>query len=168
MKNMLELSFQLSKINYTKPNFIHADFSPEQFSLSMKNRGESFVKMMFKMMLQSMAMQNQNNGISDAQLILALMSPNRALSLKRLLAMQFESLESTIAIFEGSQGSTIISERNGQALKVLLNQIDLKKNRIAIFYGAGHMPDFEKRLIKDFSLKLVDRTWLPAWDLTDK
>jgi hypothetical protein len=168
MKNMLELTFQLSKVNYTKSNFIHADFSPEQFSQSMEDRGESFIKMLFKMMLQSMAMQNNNKGISDAQLILALMSPNRALSLKRLLATQFESLESTISIFEGSSGSTIISERNIQALKVLSNQITLKKKKIAIFYGAGHMPDLEKRLINGFSMELVGKTWLPAWDLTDK
>ncbi|MFT5452116.1 MAG: hypothetical protein ACI9N9_001604 [Enterobacterales bacterium] len=167
MKNMLELSFQLSEINYTKSNFIHADFSPEQFSQSMKNRDESFVKMLFKMMLQSIVIQ-KNKGISDGQLILALMSPDRALSLKKLLATQFESLESTIAIFEGSSGSTIISERNIQAIKVLSNQITLKKKNIAIFYGAGHMPDLEKRLINDFSMELVNKTWLAAWDLTGK
>ena len=168
MKNMLDLSFQLSEINYTKSNFVHADLSPEQFSQSMKNRGESFVKMLFKVMLQSMVLQKSNEGISDGEVILAFMSPNRALSLKKLLAKQFESFESTIAMFEGSSGSTIISERNAQAIKVLSSQIALKKHKIAIFYGAGHMPDLEKRLINDFSMELVDRTWIPAWDLTGK
>ena len=39
------------------------------------------------------------------------------------------------------------------------------RKRIAIFYGAGHMADFEKRLVSDFGLKRDRVEWLPAWNL---
>ena len=39
--------------------------------------------------------------------------------------------------------------------------------KIAIFYGAGHMPDIEKRLIADFGMKHDGERWLEAWNLRD-
>jgi hypothetical protein len=67
---------------------------------------------------------------------------------------------------DGPDGSTILTERNKVALKVLADQLKTDKRRLAIFYGAGHLPDMEKRLIGDFKLKRGDQTWLSAWDLT--
>src|SRR5262249_34256709 len=37
-----------------------------------------------------------------------------------------------------------------------------------IFYGAAHMPDFEKRLAEDFDLKKDKVEWVTAWDLKAK
>ena len=51
---------------------------------------------------------------------------------------------------EGPKGSTLISGRNKVALDVLRKEIAAGKKKIAIFYGAGHMPDFQKRLRDDF------------------
>ena len=45
MKDVLKLEFQLDRIDYTKPNMVHADMSPQEFSQSMKDRDESFLKM---------------------------------------------------------------------------------------------------------------------------
>src|SRR5436190_1054916 len=57
MKSMLELEFQLERVDYTKENFVHADMSPEEFAKSMSERGESFLQMFFRMMNQGMAAQ---------------------------------------------------------------------------------------------------------------
>jgi hypothetical protein len=167
MKDMLELEYQLEHVDYEQDNFVHADMSPEDFSRSMEARGESFLSMMFRMMGQSMAMQSKRQQPGDVEMLFALFDPNRALALKRVMAEQFEDLEGVMAAFEGPDGSTIISERNKKALDVLKQEISDGKQRIGIFYGAGHMPDMEQRLISDFGLQRQSERWFEAWDLRD-
>ena len=167
LKNTLALEFQLEHVDYTKGNMIHADMTPAEFSASMKKRGESFFKMFFKMMGQAMAMQSKNpNSMNDAQLLVALLSRDRAFKLKRLMAVQMQDVEMHLALLYGPDGSTIITERNKKALEVLDREIKNGKKKLAIFYGAGHLPDFETRLKKDFGLKRDSQRWLEAWKLT--
>jgi hypothetical protein len=166
MKNLLGLEHQLAYIDYTKDNMVHADMSPEQFDKSMADRGESFMSMFFRMMGQAMAQQStQKNRTSDFDLLAALFDPDRAGAMKRVMAEQFESSDGMMQALEGPQGSTIITERNKVALKKLAEQIAAGKKRIAVFYGAGHLGDMEKRLADDFQLKRQDEQWLDAWNL---
>jgi hypothetical protein len=168
MKDMLNLEFQLNEVDYTRDNFVHADMSPEDFAKAMADRGESIWGLMFRMMGQAMAQQAANkNAPSDFEVLMALFDRNRALKLKRILAGQFENLEFVTTALSGPDGSTLIEGRNQAALKVLKKQIDAGKRKIAIFYGAGHMPDFEKRLVADFGLKLDTERWVEAWNLRD-
>ncbi len=169
MKDMLALEHQLEYIDYHKDNFIHADMSPEAFSKSMEDRGESVWTMMFRMMGQQIAQQNKHpSRSSDMDLFRALFDKNRALTLKRVMAEQFEDMDGAMTALEGPGGSTLITERNKVALKVLAEQISAGKKRIGIFYGAGHMPDMEKRLIKDLGAERDAERWLVAWDLRSK
>ena len=169
MSDVLELQFQLEGIDYTRPNMVHADMSPEQFAKSMKDRGESVWTLMFRMMGYALARQGgEASGMSDARLLLALFDRNRALALKRVMAEQFEDLEGSLVALEGPDGSTLISDRNKVALEVLRKQVAAGKQKLAIFYGGGHMPDFEKRLRDDFGLVRISHRWLPAWDMKDQ
>ncbi|MEX2186850.1 MAG: hypothetical protein WD875_08660 [Pirellulales bacterium] len=169
LKNILDLEFQLEKVDYTKKNFVHADMSPEEFAKSMDDRGESFLKMFFQMMGASIAQQAGKKGnASDAEILLALLSPDRSFKLKRVMAQQFENLGGSMNALEGPKGSTIISERNRKALEVLKKEIDGGKKKIAIFYGAGHLPDMETRLAQDFQLNPGEVKWIDAWDLRQK
>jgi hypothetical protein len=166
MTSVLGLKFHLEEIDYTPENLVHADLSPEEFSQMMKDRGESFLQIFFRMMGQAMAQQNRDpSGSSDMRILFALFAKDRELRLKRIMAEQFEDLEGTIAALEGPNGSTIISERNKRALEVLEEQFNAGKRRIGIFYGAGHLPDLERRLIDDFGLKRAKVRWVEAWDL---
>ncbi len=167
MKSTLALEFQLDCVDYTQPNFVHADMSPEEFTKSMKDRGESFFQMFFRMMGQSMAMQGKENGNSDAQLLLALFSKDRAILLKRIMAEQFEDLEAATAALEGPNGSTIISERNKKALSVMTRERSAGKRRIGVFYGAGHLPDMQRRLLEDHGMERKETRWFTAWNLAD-
>jgi hypothetical protein len=54
------------------------------------------------------------------------------------------------------------------ALAVLRKQIAAGKRHLGVFYGAGHLPDMEKRLEKDFGLKRQSTLWLTAWDMTGR
>ncbi len=169
MKDVLDLDYQLDCINYRKKNFVHADMSPDDFSKSMEDRGETMWTIIFRMMGQSIAQQSQHpERNSEAELLAALFSPNRALALKRAIAQQFEDLESSMNIFDGPDGSVIITERNKVALDVLKKEIGEGKKKLGIFYGAGHLADMEKRLESDFGLKRQSVKWLTAWDLRDK
>lgn len=166
MTEMLKLEFQLEGVNYTVRNMVHADISPEEFSKSMKDRGESMVQVFFRAMGQAMAQQANPTKVSaDTQLFAALMAKDRDYELKRVLARQFENMESTLQVFEGPNGSTLVTVRNQRAVDVLKNQLKRGKKKIAIFYGAAHMADMGERLEDQLSLKLQGQQWLEAWDL---
>jgi len=168
IKTMLELEFQLEQIDYTAPNMVHADMSPAEFAESMQRKGETVLGTFLRMLGYAMARQQASGSASDAQLLFALFDKNRALALKRILAEQFQEMEGSLLAIEGEDGSTLISERNKVALKVLREEIDAGKTRIAIFYGAGHMSDFQKRLASDFDLVPAGTRWIDAWNLRSK
>ncbi len=168
MKNLLDLDFQLDHVDYHSKNFVHADMSPDSFSKSMDERGESIWALVFRMLGQSLAEQNKGEKSVDAELLMALFDKNRAMALKRVLAEQFEDLEGMMSAFNGPDGSTLITERNKRALEVLGNEIASGKKRLAIFYGAGHMPDMARRLMADFKLKPTSERWVTAWDLHER
>lgn len=147
MTQLLELEFQLEGVDYDRDNFVHADLSPEEFSRSMQERDESVLSIMLRMMGYALAQQGASSGkTSDGDLLLALLDKNRAMALKRIMAEQFEQLGGMTAVLDGPKGSTLISERNKRAMEVLREEIAAGKKTIAIFYGAGHMPDMENAL----------------------
>lgn len=167
MKSMLELEFQLEHIDYSPDNFIHADMSPEEFVESMKKNDESFGKMFLKAIGQGMKGETRTD-VSSGDLLSAMFSKNPAMKLRRTMAQQMRDMEGGMAIFEGREGSTIINHRNAKALEVMKREMATGKKRIAIFYGAGHLPDMERRLMSDFQMKRGGQFWLTAWKLSDK
>ena len=171
LKNLLGLEHQLECVDYEKENLVHADMSPDDFANSMRDRGESFWTMFFRLMGEGIARQakyESQGKMFDADLLLALFDKNRAQRLKRIMAEQFEDIEETMASFNGPDGSTIITERNKVALEGLTAQLAAGKKRIAIFYGAAHLPDMAERLTKDFTFKRTGERWLTAWNLANR
>ncbi len=177
MKSMLGLESQTELVDYQAENLVHADMSPEQLEKSMAERGDGFIALFFRMMGQSIAQQSREqvlraSGVklpkraSQTDMLAALLNPGRnSGGLKQMLAEQFENMEATMLALEGPKGSSLISERNKVALVGLREQFKLGKRRIAIFYGAGHLPDLERRLLTEFGLKRDSERWLLAWDL---
>ncbi len=167
--NMLDLADQIAEVDYTKKNFVHADMSGAEMAESMKKRDESLLKMVFEAMGQGIAQASDpDSGASDADLLANLFtSRSPALALKRTLAPQFGDMERSMAWLDGPNGSTILTERNKVALKVLAEQLKTGKRRLAIFYGAAHFPDMERRLVGEFKLKRGEQTWVTAWNLSD-
>jgi hypothetical protein len=70
-----------------------------------------------------------------------------------------------MAALDGPGGSTIITERNKRCFEVLDKQLQAGKKRIAIFYGAGHLPDMERRLTTDYRFRRSSESWIAAWQL---
>lgn len=126
--------------------------------------------MYFRIVGASIAQQSQiaaNGGSTspDVDIMVALLATDRARRLKIILATQFEGMESLMDAFNGTDGSTIITERNKRALDVLEKQLAAGQNRLAIFYGAGHLGDMQDQLMKRFDMKPISCEWLRAWDL---
>jgi hypothetical protein len=168
----LGLSFQLQEIDYSQANFVHADLSPQQFDAAMQKRGESWWTMFSRLMQEGMTQARRKAAAGDTsgevgigELFGLLFSSDRELQLRRIMAEQFTDMEVLTAAFGGESGSTIITDRNAAALDVMRQQIAKGRERVAIFYGAAHMADFDQRLRKDFDLKPMETTWVEAWDL---
>jgi hypothetical protein len=171
IKSMLEIEHQLEQVDYTRPNFVHADMSPEEFGQSMNDRDESFMQMYARMMGQAIAQQTElaDGGMStDFDIFSAMFATDRARMLKIAIAKQFQSMESMLSGMSGAEGSTLITERNKRALEVLRKQQRMGKRKLGIFYGAGHLNDMNDRLIKDFHMQPVGITWIEAWNLREK
>ena len=164
MQSVLGLEFQLEHIDYQAKNFRHADMSPEEFLESMKNNDESFTKMFFKAMGQSMAQSNRGT-VNNLDLLRVAFAKDKEIQMRKLFAKQMMDMEGGLAMFEGRDGSTIITHRNGKAFDVMRDQIESGERKIAVFYGAGHLPDMERRLISDFQMRRGGQFWLEAWKL---
>lgn len=73
-------------------------------------------------------------------------------------------MEKLITGIEANGGTSIIGERNRHALEVMDTEMKAGKKRLAIFYGAAHLPDMEERLLKR-GFKLHKTEWIKAWDI---
>lgn len=165
MKSVLGLEFQLDHIDYSRKNFVHADMTPTEMAKSMKENDESVAKIFFKMLGSSIAMQGSAKGASDIALLSAMISGDKS-KIRRVMAKQMNNLDQAMVIFNGKEGSTIINHRNTKCFKVLDQEIAKGKKKIGIFYGAGHLPDMEKRLLSDkYHMKAGKQIWLTAWKL---
>lgn len=166
MKQVLALESQLSRINYQAPNFVHADMTVEQFEEAKEKKNESFLGLMFKAFtVQSELAGNQGyTGPGLVKLMEILLRQDGATELKRLIGREFDSMETLMAGMEAGEGTVIVSERNRIALKVMDEQIKKGSKRLAIFYGAAHLPSMEKTL-KERGFQLVKSEWLKAWSL---
>ena len=168
LTSVLNLEFQLEKIDYTRKNFVHADMTPTEFAESMSQNEESLGGYALKAVGQSMAMQASGKDTGTAGMLMALFSKDKSLRMRRVMAQQMINMDAGLAMFEGKDGSTIINHRNAKCMEVLKEELANGKKKIAIFYGAGHLADMEKRLISDFQMNVGGQKWIPAWTLTKR
>jgi hypothetical protein len=179
MKDTLNLQFQLDCIDYTQPNFIHADLDAETFQRMQAERGESFASLMLQQMMKAMsqpppddnaANANGQNAEDDStrqmeELIQMVTRPDGERRMKLMLARHMSDMEAGAMGLDGPNGSVILTERNKAAIATLEKALKDGKKDIAIFYGAAHMPDMSKRLMA-MGFKPVATEWRMAWDLS--
>ena len=179
LKTFLGLEHQLSCIDYTKDNMIHADLSPAELFKKMDKRGDTFFTIFLSTMAESMRQQNLSEKktkyknpkdiITDEELLAgiveAMLTERGSPTLRRFLALQFgEDPTEQLKAFGGPLGQLLISDRNKAVMTVLNEQMEKGKVRVGVFYGAGHLPDLEVRL-KKLGFKKKSSTWLSAWQL---
>jgi len=176
-ESALELQSQTEHIDYMQENFVHADMSPDDMAKAMRERGDDGVTLFLSATADMMRQHNlrelerQKSGRPEAEAepldpLALLFDPNRAVKLKRMLAEQFDDLGSTG--LGNTLDTLLIKDRNEAAMRVFQTELAKGRKRIAILYGAGHMADFEARLLSDFGLKRDRTEWLSAWNLRER
>jgi len=170
LKDSLDLEFQLDQIDYTKPNFIHADLDAETFEKMQNERGESFTTLMLKQLMEAMSRsQPEAQGADQEQqledVVKLFTRPDSSRQIKLMLARNMAQMENTAMGLSGDNGTVIVTERNKAAIEKLQKTLANGKKDIAIFYGAAHMPDMSQRL-EAMGFTPVKTDWRMAWDLT--
>lgn len=175
--NLLGLAFQLDVIDYQARNFVHADLSPAELSKAMSVRGESVPQLLMRLIRLSFDSELQKEleakglsqgsleGVNPLLIMLRGPTPEERVKLRRFMAKGLLGSDTMIKMLEGENGVSLITDRNAAIIKVLRQELAAGKRRIAIFYGAGHLPDLHKRLTSDLGYKLVNVEWVPAWTM---
>lgn len=169
LKNLLGLAFQLDEIDYSAPNFVHADMTAGMLGDSMAERGESLYVYAWRTFLMSLDEYAKDPlGLRDLRLLGRMVAHRQGNGLKTAIAYEMADERNMRDFLGGGQGSALISARNARAMQVLQEQIDAGARRIGIFYGVAHMPDFEQRLSDELSLVRQQTEWINAWRLDEK
>jgi len=169
MGTALALDFQLAHVDYHAKNMVHADLNPAEFAKRVSDRGD-LAQMLYRAMtlgVKRSSGDSQNEELKmQGRMLGSFFASDPALSLKRILAEEMRNQIDDATWIIGGDGSAIITDRNAAALKVLSRELKNGKKKIAIFYGAAHLPEFAKSLEKDFNMKCTGTDWIVAWDLT--
>jgi hypothetical protein len=167
MKYFLRLEHQLEVVDYGKANFIHADLSPEGMRRAMKERGDNEMTVFLGVVADFLRKKNLGTDKPAPQTpdisLNDLLNPTK---FKRMMAQQFEDTGGDVVLGR-TVNQLLVEDRNKACMKVLQQQLAAGKKKIAIFYGAAHMPDFDKRLKEDFGMKRTTSAWIDAWSLAD-
>lgn len=167
MAAMLGLAFQQDHIDYTPDNFRHADLTLEEFREAMKMEEKST-----EQVLESLYEGNEAQGIPGSEGL-------SSLSMLRILTVgptekerEYLKNQSALMLIHSTdpsqeiQGDVLIGRRNERAVQFLRERLEKGDKKVAIFYGAAHMPDLSNRLRK-LGFKAMGRSWLDAWTLKD-
>ena len=169
---ILALDLQTEHVDYTRKNFVHADLSPQEMAEAIRKRGDSGLTIALSVLADLLRQQNlaelqkKDGKEADEPDLLALFTdPTGPAKFKRLLAQHLAAMDKPDAALGRTLSTILVDDRNQAAMKVLHKQIEGGKKKIAIFYGAAHMPDFEKRLRAELDLAPAGTQWVQAWDL---
>ncbi|MBT8442382.1 MAG: hypothetical protein KJO76_08355 [Gammaproteobacteria bacterium] len=166
LTKLLDLSFQLDEIDYSRPNFVHADLSPSEFRQSMEDRDESLYVYFWRIFFASVNEYAKDPlGLRDIQMLSSMITSGQDDSLKTMMAYEMTNLDAVQDILGEDSDSAIVGARNERAIEVLRRQLDAGARRVGIFYGVAHMPDLEERLLDDVGLSYAETAWVDAWKL---
>jgi hypothetical protein len=168
MKEMLNLSYQLDEITYDAANFVHADMTSGMLRKSMEERDESLYVYFWRAFFAAMDDYARDPlGLRDLQVVSGAIGSGREDALKIALAHDLVSTSFSPDVFGGEHGSALIEARNEHAIEVLKEQVGAGNRHLGIFYGAAHMPDFERRLVDELGLEKIAVEWVDAWRFSE-
>ncbi len=165
MGRALDLEFQLSEVDYTASNFVHADLSPSEMVASMKERDESAYSLFWSVVYASIRQQQRDPlGTKEVAKVTQAITSDTDNRLKLLMAFEFADLGTFKDLLGNDADSTLIGARNQRAIDVMEREFATGKKSLGIFYGAAHMPDLENRL-EALDFVPVATRWVDAWAL---
>jgi hypothetical protein len=148
----------MEHIDYTAPNFVHADLTHEEFERMQKERKESLIGFALKAGMNAPEPDRQ----PDVARLLTAVLAGKPDIVKLEIVHTLGQGDDQVAAFAGE--SVIISDRNQRCIEVMEREIAAGRKNLGVFYGAAHFPDLEKRLVAQ-GFKRVKQEWLTAWNI---
>lgn len=173
LKEFLGLYLQTDLIDYGAKNFVHADMNLVTFLNKQKEYGKSFLALVFQNSQRYNEEFRKRNikplSFGLEEIFKLIFSYDSSRELKLMLAPYLDSVIDVISDVEMKMGkkSVLIDLRNQIAINVLKKALQNGKTNIAIFYGAAHLPDLEKKLCQQLGFQKTDIKWLRAWDISN-
>lgn len=169
---LLGMEYQTEGIDYSPSHFVHADVNWDQYQELMTARNQSLMTL-FQRAMASAESEDAPDILTDeaaanrmlSGLMAGFASGNTA-ELKRSMAPLLGEAEALITQIEGDDGTVIVTERNKIAMGVLDRELKKGHEQVAIFYGAGHLPDLEQRLAAA-GFQRDTGVWMTAWEIRD-
>jgi hypothetical protein len=170
----LGLAFQLQAINYRRPHFRNSDLSlPELQKLMLEGLQGAAAResaAQLALLMQLMDGSSFLGAVANFAVRLLGTSPKLQALARLTLIETIGQIEGDMAQMRGLPPEfqklmeVLIRSRNTAVLTDL--KAELKKRpapaSVAIFYGAGHMPDLEARLAKELNYQPRETNWLTA------
>lgn len=161
----LGLDFQLAKIDYKKPSFRRSDLSWEEMEELEKKQPKGT-----GMNLASLGgMLDPESPTGKSLVSLMAMIKEDPGACEGLRVGMIEALSNPAAIDQAlspTLGSLIIHARNDRVMADLKAEVAKPgaAKTIAVFYGAGHMADLEKKLTTDMGYVGGEEKWFSAME----
>jgi len=164
LASQLDLEFQLDWIDYQADNFLHADITPAQLS-KLLGKKKAKPQEILKQLLDGLKHPSTINQVDLLGLYTGPPNPAGQKRLRRFLGQVLLEPDAFDKAVHGNETNAYIFKRNAKALKVLQSELAGGRRKVAIFYGAAHMPDLARHLEKDFHFQRRSQDWLTAWKL---
>ncbi|MBQ9372723.1 MAG: hypothetical protein IJU03_11070 [Thermoguttaceae bacterium] len=178
----LGLAYQMDGIDYGADNMRRGDCTPDELLLQTLANGD-VLSFLMDAVVDAFFSSDSPNG--DAMLLALLCAKDRRLAARRIFALELErsSVEElqremnalefdeedddVSGLFDQNHESAVIHFRNDKALEVVEEELDAGRTKIAVFYGAGHMPDLGAKIEDYFEFERAPEIrWITAWDMT--
>ena len=163
MAKLLGVEFQMKEIDYSAPNMVHADIDIEALQERLGDQQLSPIDGLFSpaQIRQIEPLIQTLGGFLDTYLEA---NPEIRTRFKLQFAEQLSSTDIE-AQLPPQMKQAILDDRNDIVMEALGQQLQDPVNRkIAIFYGAGHNPDFSRRFLRAGWNKGT-KTWKTAWTI---
>ncbi len=164
MGELLGLQFQKDGIDYTRTNLVHADMTQGELLEAV----DGDMSKLFPMagLLENGALKQilpmLENGLGFLKPMMD-SQPEMRDGLKRQMAGQLSGTD--MGAMGGAMQEVLIEARNEVAMEVLHETLKTTSSgTVSLFYGAAHMPDFEKRLAA-MGYSLSEKHWMSAWSI---
>jgi hypothetical protein len=178
LAHSLGLVFQLEAIDYDRTNFLNSDLSVEQIQRIMAGgmtaaEPGAGPNVTLEVLLQIMDGSSFLGSLVRVGLHFVADNPQLQAAVKLALIEAVGGLKGDLSEVQGLPPDwkklvkVLIQARNENVVNDLA--AELKKipasGSIAVFYGAGHMDDMEKRIVSDLHYHAADEMWLPAFSV---
>lgn len=169
LAELLDLKIQLDQIDYTPGRFVHADISPGQLQAAQLSAPPSLPAMLRRGLSLSRSshpeVRKEFDRVDLFKVVLQGPDARERFHLRRAIALMLCDPKTSSGWLSGSSSQALLHTRNQRVLEVLRQRIKQPGRRLAVFFGAAHLPELEQQLVRQLGLRYHGQRWLSAWSL---